>query len=404
MAMAASLNQFWLRSAMLKGGARIYSVQPRFTNLVAQRTPLLVQNSRLALSTPGVRHFSTSRPQQAMAPFILMIIKPITKLGAILAGRGIRKWWANLPKIKRDLVIQHFKRNRFRYASGVTFTGVSSYAFYHFHLEYTPITHRQRFLLFKSDQLQEIEQMERENLFEIYKDKIKSMDSTGTKRALTVASRLFSANKEIPQVSAINWKLTVIDADVVNAVAFPNGDVVVFSGLLNFVQNDDELAIIMAHEMSHAILQHAAEEVSNNHLIDVVSIGLSMLVWAILPTDVTALITATLANRFLKYVFELPYSRKLEQEADTVGLVLAAKACFDVRYSSAFWRRMHESEEVELPEFLSTHPTNEHRASDLEALIPAALQLRKDCKCHDLPEKLVTIQRPTKTTINKSIT
>ena len=50
-----------------------------------------------------------------------------------------------------------------------------------------------------------------------------------------------------------------------------------------------------------------------------------MLVWAVLPTDVTALITATLANRFLKYVFELPYSRKLEQEADSVGLVLAAK-------------------------------------------------------------------------------
>ena len=64
---------------------------------------------------------------------------------------------------------------------------------------------------------------------------------------------------------------------------------------------------------------------SNTHLIDVVSIGLSMLVWAVLPTDLTALITGMLATKFLKYVFELPYSRNLEKEADSVGLVLAAK-------------------------------------------------------------------------------
>jgi Zn-dependent protease with chaperone function len=62
---------------------------------------------------------------------------------------------------------------------------------------------------------------------------------------------LFAANKGIPEVSAINWKLTVIEADIINAAAFPSGDLVVFTGLLDFVENDDELAIIMAHEMSH---------------------------------------------------------------------------------------------------------------------------------------------------------
>ena len=67
-----------------------------------------------------------------------------------------------------------------------------------------------------------------------------------------MANRLFVANKQIPEVAAIEWKLTVIDnPDLANAVAFPGGDLVLFTGLLDFVQSDDELAVILAHEMSH---------------------------------------------------------------------------------------------------------------------------------------------------------
>lgn len=195
------------------------------------------------------------------------------------------------------------------------------------------------------------------------------MYSPYTNRALKVANRLFVANKELPEVSVINWKLTVIDADICNAAAFPSGDLIVWTGLLDFVENDDELAIILAHEMSHAILQHAAEEISHSRLIDITSIGLAGLVWAFLPSDFTALITQYLADKFLKFVFELPYSRQLEKEADQVGIILAARACFDVRYSSAFWKRMTEAE-GEIPEILSTHPASETRATDLEELMP----------------------------------
>lgn len=195
------------------------------------------------------------------------------------------------------------------------------------------------------------------------------MFSPYTNRALKVANRLFVSNKELPEVSVINWKLTVIDADICNAAAFPSGDLIVWTGLLDFVENDDELAIILAHEMSHAILQHAAEEISHSRLIDITSIGLAGLVWAFLPSDFTALITQYLADKFLKFVFELPYSRQLEKEADQVGIILAARACFDVRYSSAFWKRMTEAE-GEIPEILSTHPASETRATDLEELMP----------------------------------
>lgn len=105
--------------------------------------------------------------------------------------------------------------------------------------------------------------------------------------------------------------------------------------------------------------------------MDVISIGLVLIVWAFLPTDLTAAIGQLVADRLLKFTFELPYSRDLEREADHVGLMFAAKACFDVRYSPVFWRRMGFANPEIVPEFLSTHPANESRAQELENLIPA---------------------------------
>lgn len=104
-----------------------------------------------------------------------------------------------------------------------------------------------------------------------------------------------------------------------------------------------------------------------------ISISLALIVWAILPSDLTAALTQVLADKLLKFTFELPYSRELEKEADHVGLMLAAKACFDIRYSPVFWRRMSQFNEEIIPEILSTHPANETRAQDLESLIPAVL-------------------------------
>ena len=110
---------------------------------------------------------------------------------------------------------------------------------------------------------------------------------------------------------------------------------------------------------------------SHTRLIDIISIGLALVVWTILPSDITAALTQILADRLLKFTFELPYSRELETEADHVGLMLAAKACFDVRYSPVFWKRMKEFNMDLIPEILSTHPANEKRAQDLENLMPA---------------------------------
>lgn len=334
----------------------------------------------------------TTLKNQVIPPIIWLWVKPLSKLSAIVFGRVFRKWWAALPKAKRDVFIGHLNRNKHRYLLSIGGSTLGVFGFYQMHLEKTPITGRTRFVIFNSAQLSDVEKIEKELIFEKYKDKILGLNSSYVHRTLNVSNRLFNANKEIPEVKVVNWKLTVIDAKITNAFAFPSGDVVVFTGLLDFVENDDELSIIMAHEMSHAILQHAAEEYSQERFLDLIKIGMILIIWSIIPSDILSFITQQIAEAFLKIRLDLPHSRLLESEADQVGLQLAAKACFDVRYSPRFWKRMSEienkDESTQLPELLSTHPASEKRAIDLESLMDNALQLRKDCKCYELPKEM----------------
>jgi hypothetical protein len=110
------------------------------------------------------RPFSTSPNKQAIPPIVWIFFKPITKLGAILAGRGFRKWWAALPQLKRELFKNHLLRNKFRYMGGVGGSSAACFVFYRSHLEETPITKRQRFMLFSTEHLTEIEKVEKEQV------------------------------------------------------------------------------------------------------------------------------------------------------------------------------------------------------------------------------------------------
>ncbi|EGV91705.1 Metalloendopeptidase OMA1, mitochondrial [Cricetulus griseus] len=160
-----------------------------------------------------------------------------------------------------------------------------------------------------------------------------------------VVYHLTQCNQDVPGISEINWVIHVVDSPDVNAFVLPNGQVFVFTGLLNSVTDTHQLSFLLGHEIAHAVLGHA-------------------------------------------YMFDRPYSRTLEAEADKIGLQLAAKACVDVRASSVFWQQMEFSESLhgypKLPEWLSTHPSHGNRAEHLDRLIPQALKLREVCNCPPL--------------------
>jgi hypothetical protein len=108
--------------------------------------------------------FSTSPNRSAIPPLLWLFFKPVTKLGAIIAGRGFRKWWTALPHFKRTIFIQHLKRNQIRYFIIVGGCSVSSIVWVLIHIKETPITNRKRFIMFNTEQLYEIERLEKDQV------------------------------------------------------------------------------------------------------------------------------------------------------------------------------------------------------------------------------------------------
>lgn len=111
------------------------------------------------------RQFSISQSNKAIPPLLWVLVKPLTKLSAILFGRSFRKWWQKLPEVKRTLFLNHLKRNTTRYTALIGGGSLVSTTFYISHVEEHPLTKRKRFILFSNEQLAEIEASGLKNVF-----------------------------------------------------------------------------------------------------------------------------------------------------------------------------------------------------------------------------------------------
>lgn len=342
-------------------------------------------------SCPAVieaRSFRTSaRVQAAPVPLLLLILKPVQKLLAIIVGRGIRKWWQALPPNKKELFKDSVRKNKWRLLLGLSAFGLLFVVFYFTHLEVSPVTGRSKLLLVGKEHFRLLSDLEYEVWMEEFKnDLLPERDP----RYLTVKEMVYhltQCNRDVPGISETNWVVHVVDSPAVNAFVLPNGQVFIFTGLLNSVTDVHQLSFLLGHEIAHAVLGHAAEKASLVHLLDFLGMIFLTMIWAICPRDSLAVLGQWIQSK-LQEMFDRPYSRTLEAEADKVGLQLAAKACADVRASSVFWQQMEFSESLhgypKLPEWLSTHPSHGNRAEYLDRLIPQALKLREVCNCPPL--------------------
>ncbi|KAM6077478.1 metalloendopeptidase OMA1, mitochondrial isoform 1-T7 [Theristicus caerulescens] len=336
-----------------------------------------------------IRSFHTSPSfQAAQVPLFWIIVKPAQKLFAIILGRSIRNWWKALPPNKRELFKESARKNKWKILLGVSSLGVLFVVFYFTHLEETPITGRARLLVFGKEHFRELSQMEYDMWMEEFKSKMLPETDARYQVVERVVGHLSESNKDIPQVSALKWVIHVVDEPDVNAFVLPHGQVFVFTGLLNAVSDIHQLSFILGHEIAHAVLEHAAEKASLVHVLDFLSLIFLTMIWAICPRDSLAVVGQWIQSKLQEFMFDRPYSRTLEAEADKVGLQFAAKACVDVRASTVFWQQMELAEAIQgqpkLPEWLSTHPSHENRAEHLDRLIPEALKIRESCNCPSL--------------------
>jgi predicted Zn-dependent protease len=197
----------------------------------------------------------------------------------------------------------------------------------------------------------------------IMRDSVLSDNAEALRIVRRVGERIArAANK--PEYS---WEFRVInDPDNVNAFCVPGGKVAVYTGIFSIAKDEAGLAVILGHEVAHALLRHAGERMSQSQLLGT---GLALAgASGVNPQILQAL------GLGASFGVVLPFSRSQESEADHVGLILMAKAGYDPRVALELWSRMARKEKSAPADFLSTHPGPEARIQQLEAWMPEALQ------------------------------
>jgi predicted Zn-dependent protease len=174
-------------------------------------------------------------------------------------------------------------------------------------------------------------------------------------------------------LKSYRWEFNLIDDESINAFAMPGGKVVVFSGILPVAQNDIGLAVVMGHEIAHAVARHGNERMSQALVAQLGGTALDIAL-ANQPQATRQLFMQAYGMGSQVGVL-LPYSRLQESEADQLGLVFMAMAGYDPRSAVAFWQRMDAQAKGDAPpEFLSTHPAYQTRIRDIRDHLPEALK------------------------------
>lgn len=176
------------------------------------------------------------------------------------------------------------------------------------------------------------------------------------------------------QIRYYQWEFNLIDDDsMVNAWAMPGGKTAVYTGLLPVARDETGLAVVMGHEVAHALAHHGNERMSQQLLVAMGGVALAVALQSQPSETRNLFLLAYGAGTTVG--FALPYSRLHESEADRIGLVLMAKAGYDPRAAPGFWKRMMaEGGGSRPPEFLSTHPDPATRVENLKHLIPEAME------------------------------
>lgn len=183
-----------------------------------------------------------------------------------------------------------------------------------------------------------------------------------------------AAQKLVPDAhwSTYQWEFNVIQSNQANAFCLPGGKVAVYTGILPIVQNNDALAAVMGHEIAHAIARHGAERMAQQKLLQIGTVAAGMSTRDLDPRQQQMVMAALGAG--IQYGLLLPYSREHESEADQIGLMFAAAACFDPREAPRLWERMEKAGGLHPPEFMSSHPSSETRIRQLTAWMPQAVR------------------------------
>lgn len=209
-----------------------------------------------------------------------------------------------------------------------------------------------------------------------------STNSTNTAMVKKVGQKLATAvetylrnNGYAEELQYYEWEFNLVQGSQVNAFCMPGGKIVVYEGILPVCQDEAGLAIVLGHEIAHAVAKHSAEQMSKSMRQQYGTQALGAVLQQTVGTQTASAVT-TLAQQGFSFA-NLKYSRDNESEADHIGLVFAAMAGYDPNLALTFWQRMAAASTSSTPQFLSSHPSDANRIAAIEKLIPEAMQYYK---------------------------
>lgn len=197
------------------------------------------------------------------------------------------------------------------------------------------------------------------------------------KRLVNVASRVEADlaaenNMASPKLAeTFQWSVAVLESPQANAFCLPGGKMAVYTGLIPVAQNNDAMAVVMGHEIAHALLRHGSQRMAQQKLVQMGQMAAGVAIGDMDPGQQQMVMSALGAGT--QYGAVLPFGRSHETQADEVGLMLAAAACFNPKEAVPLWERMSQLNGGQRPpEFASTHPDPANRIAHLQSLMPKA--------------------------------
>ena len=264
-----------------------------------------------------------------------------------------------------------------------------------------PITGRQQTLMVSDGEVLSLASQQYKEFMQTAK---LSTNSTNTAMVKRVGQTLASAvtnylnnNGLSSEVGNFAWEFNLVQNNQVNAWCMPGGKIVVYEGLLPVTQDEASLAIVLGHEIAHAVAKHSAEQLSTQmRQQQSLQIG-TAIAGALGMGQNTQSIVQTVAA--LNFNFgNLKYSRNHESEADHMGLIFAAMAGYDPQVATTFWQRMAASSTNQTAEFLSDHPSDATRIKQIQGWMPEALKYYKPATTTTTTAKKATTTKKTTST------
>ena len=257
--------------------------------------------------------------------------------------------------------------------TGLAVTSCSTVAF----------TGRNRLLLYSDS---EIFNLSDRSYSDLMTTSVRSSDVKRTATVNEVGRRMTSAYKayltgvgRTDVLNGIDWSFDLVKSNEVNAFCLPNGRVVFYEGIMSMLDTPDMVAVVMGHELGHVIARHGNERMTKQALASLLGSVAGSAVGQRVSTNAQSLFEAAFSVGS-EYAYILPFSRKQEYEADEIGLYLMAIAGYDINQAPLLWKRMAQSGSAKVPEYMSTHPSDENRINHLVKLLEKAKKYQHTAK------------------------